>query len=164
MLIRYGLLRWKAKLGRIITAVILIPCIATTIRIIPVLQSPIESYFTGERLSILRNLLATVGGALVGATAIGFSVVMIAVQLNFARIPHGLFRMLSADVRLLGTFASTFILTIGVAVLSLIPDASWAVAALVIAIWRNVLVLVLFLSTYQRALVLVNPDERQTAK
>ena len=73
-----------------------------------------HAYFNPERFTLLRNLLATTGGALVGATAIGFSVVMIAVQLNFARMPHGLFRKLSSDIRLLGTFAATFLLAIGV--------------------------------------------------
>jgi hypothetical protein len=63
----------------------------------------------------LRNLFASIGGALGGATAIGFSVVMIAVQLNFARMPHGLFRKLSLDFRLLGAFAATFVLAIAVA-------------------------------------------------
>jgi hypothetical protein len=110
--------------------VILILLIATILLIIPVLQPGLESYFTGERFTVLRNLLATIGGALVGATAIGFSVVMIAVQLNFARIPHGVFRKLSADIRLLGAFAVTFILAAVVAALSLIPDASWATTAI----------------------------------
>lgn len=62
------------------------------------LQELIGPYFAPPRFEVLRNLLATTGGALIGATAIGFSVVMIAVQLNFARMPHGLFRKLSSDV------------------------------------------------------------------
>jgi hypothetical protein len=78
--------------------VILILLIATTLLIIPVLQPGLESYFTGECFTVLRNLLATIGGALVGATAIGFTVVMIAVQLNFARIPHGIFFGSSARI------------------------------------------------------------------
>jgi hypothetical protein len=134
--------------------------IATTLLIIPVLQPGLESYFTSERLTVLRNLLATIGGALVGATAIGFSVVMIAVQLNFARIPHGLFRKLSADIRLLGAFAVTFILAAVVAALSLIPDASWATAAITAAVWGNALILLLFFYGYRRALDLVNPLEQ----
>src|SRR5262249_11040080 len=62
--------------------------------------------------------------------------------------------------RLLGAFALTFILALGVAAISLIPDASWAAAALVLAIWGNVLILILFLYAYQRALKLVNPLEQ----
>jgi hypothetical protein len=160
VLMRYSLLHWRVRHGRIVAPVILILLIATTLLIIPVLQPGLESYFTGERLAILRNLLATIGGALVGATAIGFSVVMIAVQLNFARIPHGLFRKLSADIRLLGAFAVTFILAAVVAALSLIPDASWATAAITAAVWGNALILLLFLYGYRRTLDLVNPLEQ----
>ena len=81
-------------------------------------------------------------------------------RLNFARIPHGLFRKLSTDFRLLGAFALTFILAIAVALLSLIPDASWAAVALGIATWGNMLILVLFFYAYRRALDLVNPLEQ----
>src|SRR5262249_3327197 len=139
----------------------LILLIAATALITPALQTFVGPYFaTGDRLAVLRNLLATTGAALLGATAIGFSVVMIAVQLNFARIPHGLFRKLSTDFRLLGAFALTFVLAITVAALSLIPDVSWAAKALVIAVWGNILSLILFLYAYRRALKLVNPLEQ----
>jgi hypothetical protein len=149
------------KFGRLVTPGILILLIAATVLITPALQAFVEPYFaTADRLTVLRNLLATIGAALLGATAIGFSVVMIAVQLNFARIPHGLFRKLSADFRLLATFASTFVLAISVAVLSLIPDVSWAAKALIIATWGNILSLILFLYAYRRALKLVNPLEQ----
>ena len=149
------------KFGRIIMPSIFILLIAATALITPALQAFVEPYFTvAERLAVLRNLLATIGGALIGATAISFSVVMIAVQLNFARIPHGLFRKLSTDVRLLGTFTLTFVLALGVAALSLIPDASWVAGALVLATWGNILSLVLFLYAYRRALKLVNPLEQ----
>jgi hypothetical protein len=138
----------------IVTLAVLI--IVSAIFVLP-LQQATESYFSGDRLFLLRNLLATTGGALIGATAIGFSVVMIAVQLNFARMPHGLFRELSSDFRLLGAFATTFILAIGVAALSLMPDASWSAVALLAATWATVLILVLFLYGYRRALNLINP-------
>ena len=94
---------------------------------------------------------------MIGATAIGCSVVMIAVQLNFARIPHGLFRRLSSDFRLLGAFAATFIIAILVAGLALIPDAGWSAIALVTVIWSTFLILLLFFYGYRRALALINP-------
>jgi len=93
----------------------------------------------------------------VGATAIGFSVVMIAVQLNFARMPHGLFRTLSSDFTLLGTFGATFLLAIGVSALSLVPDASWSALASIGAIWASLLILIFFFYGYKRALDLINP-------
>jgi hypothetical protein len=121
------------------------------------LQKSVGEYFNAERFAVMRNLFATTGGALIGATAIGFSVVMIAVQLNFARIPQDLFRKLSSDVRLLGAFAATFLLAIGVAGLSLVPDATWSVTSLIGGVWATLLILILFFYGYRRALALINP-------
>jgi hypothetical protein len=157
ILTRYGLQNRLARHSRIGTSVALIAFIIASYLFAPALQGAVESYFTADRLSLLRNLLATTGGALVGATAIGFSVVMIAVQLNFARMPHGLFRMLSSDFRLLGAFAMTFLLAIGVSALSLVPDASWSAIALISATWATLLILLLFFYGYRRALDLINP-------
>jgi hypothetical protein len=156
-LLRYGFKRRMIARRRILVILVLLMLVvASAILVLPFRQSA-ETYFSAERLSFLRNMLATIGGALVGATAIGFSVVMIAVQLNFARMPHGLFRKLSSDVQLLGAFAATFILAIAVAALSLMPDASWSVEALLVATWSTALILVLFLYGYRRALDLINP-------
>ncbi|WP_145927619.1 DUF2254 domain-containing protein [Bradyrhizobium neotropicale] len=151
--VRYRLARWGS--AAIVAA--LIASILASFFFSQALQPALESYFNSERFPLLRNLLATTGGALIGATAIGFSVVMIAVQLNFARMPHGFFRKLSADFRLLGAFAATFVLAIGVSGLSLIPDASWSAIAVAGAIWSTLLILVLFLYGYRRALDLINP-------
>jgi hypothetical protein len=122
------------------------------------LRASFDAFFSvGDRIALLRTLLVTLGGALIGATAIGFSVVMFAVQINFARMPHGLFRQLSSDARLLGAFATTFLLAFGVAALSLIPGAHWAAAALIASVWATLLILMLFLFAYKRALALINP-------
>jgi uncharacterized membrane protein len=131
---RYYTLRWIA---RNIAAAISILVVAFTILaaiLVPAVQRTVEPFFmSGDQLAILRNLLVALGGALIGATAISFSVVMFAVQINFARTPHGLFRKLSTDLKLLGAFIATFLLAVGVAALSLIPDASQAGAAIVAA-------------------------------
>jgi hypothetical protein len=97
------------------------------------------------------------GGALLGATAIGFSVVMLAVQLNFARIPHGLFRRVTSDFRLIGAFAATFALAGVVMAFSVIPEKSWAALALIVTVYAAVAVLLLFIYAYRRALALINP-------
>ena len=122
------------------------------------LQTATAAYFNPARFAVLRNLFESAGGALIGATAIGFSVVMIAVQLNFARMPHGLFRKLSSDVRLLGAFAATFLLALCVSALALVPNADWSAIALIWAGWATVLILTLFFYGYRRALALINPD------
>ena len=143
--------------GAAIASIFFLAFISASFLAAPKFQSLTAAYLAGEKFGVLRNLLATVGGALIGATAIGFSVVMIAVQLNFARMPHGLFRRLSSDLRLLGSFAATFILAIGVSVLSLVPDASWSGIVLICALWQTVLILVLFFYGYRRSLDLINP-------
>jgi hypothetical protein len=155
---RYHTMLWAnrhvgAIVATLLTAFIFLSAVTT-----PAIQNVVGQFFaTDERLATLRNFLVALGGALVGATAIGFSVVMFAVQMNFARTPYGLFRKLSSDFRLLGAFAATFFLALGVGVVSLIPDASWVAIALVSAGWATVLILVLFLYAYRRALKLINP-------
>lgn len=157
ILTEFGVRRRIRRHVRAIVAVALVILIAVSAALAPALQTATGAYFDAERFAVLRNLLATAGGALIGATAIGFSVVMIAVQLNFARMPHGLFRKLSSDVQLLGTFATTFLLAIAVAVLSLVPDATWSAFAVISAGWGTLLILILFFYGYRRALVLINP-------
>jgi hypothetical protein len=157
ILIRYGLQTRLARNGPAAIMAALVAFLIVGFVFTHIFQAPVEAYFNPDRFTLLRNLLGTTGGALLGATAIGFSVVMIAVQLNFARMPHGLFRKLSSDFRLLGTFAATFVLAIGVSALSLVPSASWSAVALIGAIWVTLLILILFLYGYQRALDLINP-------
>jgi hypothetical protein len=155
--LRYDLQSRLARHRRIVIGATIVIAPIVSVWLAPLLQNAVGGYFNSERFPLLRGLLATTGGALVGATAIGFSVVMIAVQLNFARMPHGLFRRLSSDPRLLGAFAVTFVLAIGVSALSLVPDPSWAALALILAAWGTLLILILFLYGYWRALYLINP-------
>lgn len=100
------------------------------------------------------------GGSLVGSAAIAFSLVMFAMQVNVERMPHGLFRKFSSDPKLLGAFAGTFLLAIGVATLSLIPDRSRLAVTILIAAWGTVLILILFLYSYRRALTLISPTQQ----
>jgi len=78
-------------------------------------------------------------------------------QVNIERMPHGLFRRLSADWRLLSGFAGTFLLAVAVAALSLDTGSHRIGLAVFGAFWGTVLVLALFLYGYRRALILVNP-------
>jgi hypothetical protein len=147
--------------GTAAAAIVLLFLVATSAVMIPSLQRVLEPRFVAEQgLASLRTLFVTLGGALVGATAIAFSVVMFAVQINFARMPHGLFRKLSSDWRLLSAFTGTFMLAIAVATLSLIPDKSWLALAVSAAVWATALILVLFLYAYRRALILINPSQQ----
>nr|WP_164718660.1 DUF2254 family protein [Bradyrhizobium sp. LVM 105] len=155
--LRYSVQSRLEKRGTIIVSATIIFAIICSYLLAPLVQNQLGGYFNLDRLAALRSLLGTIGGALVGATAIGFSVVTVAVQLNFARMPHGLFIRLSSDPKLLGAFAGTFLLAVGVSTLSLIPDAEWVAFALITAAWGTLLILVLFLYGYRRALSLINP-------
>jgi hypothetical protein len=155
--LRYDLQNLLMRHGAIIIGTAILGALIATFLLAPALQNVVGGYFDNERFALLRGLFASTGGALVSATAIGFSVVMIAVQLNFARMPHALFRRLSSDRKLLGAFAGTFLLAIGVSALSIVPNTSWAALALIAAVWGALLILILFLYGYRRALYLVNP-------
>jgi uncharacterized membrane protein len=65
-------------------------------------SASITVYFSGaSQISNLRTLLVTVGGSLIGAAAISFSLIMFAMQINVDRMPHGLFFKFSTDIRVL---------------------------------------------------------------
>ena len=92
--------------------------------------------------------------------AIVTSLVLFAMQVNVERMPHGLFRRLSEDRKLLGAFAITFVLAIGVATISTVTVQARLAVVLVSASWAIVFILGLFLYAYRRALRLINPLEQ----
>lgn len=112
------------------------------------------------RLDTLTDLLLGVGTALIGGTAIAFSLILFAMQVNVERMPHGLFRRLSSDRRLLGAFVGSFALSAGVASASLVSSSAYASFALAFALGAGVLTLMLFLYAYRRALHLINPAQQ----
>lgn len=124
-------------------------------------QSELESYFSSkDRLSDLRSLLLTLGGALMGAAAISFTLIMFAMQVNVERMPHGLFRKFSTDVRIKWYFVFIFTFAIAVTSTSLIPDESLVVYAILTSVWFTGFVILLFLYAYRRALSLINPIQQ----
>jgi len=128
---------------------------------VPALQNLLQPIFATEAaLSSLGSFLLTIGGALIGAAAIVSSLVLFAMQVNVERMPHGLFRRLSADRRLLSAFAATFILAVVIASLSLYVDQQRVGAIAFIAFWGTAINLGLFLYGYRRALILVNPAQQ----
>ena len=157
----YRLSFWKARYGSLATIVFLILLIVVSGILAPTFQAALEPYFsTEERSAGFRTLLVTLGGSLIGAAAIAFSLIMFAMQVNVERMPHGLFRKFSSDPRLLGAFATTFLLAIAIATMSLIPDTSWLAVATLTACWGTALILVLFLYAYRRALRLISPTQQ----
>lgn len=126
----------------------------------PMAEPAVQGFGDKEHLLSLQQFLVTLGGSLIGATAIAFSLVMFAIQINVERMPHGLFRKLSSDVRLLSAFVVTFILATGVAALSLLAEPTLIARTLVLALWGVILILMLFLYAYKRALDLISPDQQ----
>ena len=156
--LRYRVLLWRSRHGTIAAIIALAAVFALSTLSIPMLQGRLGPYFAAEaRLDALRALFLTLGGALVGAAAIVTSLVLFAMQVNVERMPHGLFRRLSGDRRLLGAFALTFVLAVAVAAVSLVPDANHIGVANFAAGWGTILILILFLYGYQRALLLISP-------
>lgn len=101
--------------------------------------------------------MLAIGGALIGATAIAFSFIMFAMQVNVERMPHGLFRKFSTDKRLMGTFIAGFLLAIGIACASLVSQSLLIAKTLWAAAWAVFLILIGLLYAYRRALSLINP-------
>lgn len=124
----------------------------------PALQTYLEPYFSQPgRIDSFKALYLSLGGAMIGATAIAFSLIMFAMQVNVERMPHGLFRKFSSDAKLLGAFTSTFSLALIITVLSLIPDKSWVSIATLVTVWCSFLIILLFVLAYRRALILISP-------
>lgn len=154
----YRRVLWQRRFGPIAVAIILAALIVFSTYWLPLLQASLEPYFKNEpQVAALRAFLVQLGGSLIGAVAIVSSLVLFAMQVNIERMPHGLFRRLSADRKLLGAFAATFLLAISIVSLSLIPDVQWVGVAVLAALWGTALILALFLYGYRRALLLVNP-------
>ncbi|KDB58217.1 hypothetical protein AZ16_1187 [Bordetella bronchiseptica B18-5 (C3)] len=159
--VRIRLDHWRQHHGLKLAMIVLLAAMLSSVFAMPLLQRVAGGYFSGgESLATLRTLLGGTGAALIGAAAIAFSLVVFAMQINVERMPHGLFRRLSSDRKLLGSFLGSFLTAVVVAATSLIPDGGWAIPAIVTALWGIATIVLLFLYAYQRALQLINPIEQ----
>lgn len=155
---QYQLGVWKLRYGNIAFYAVLFLLVSASAYLSPALQNVLASYYSTEHtIEGLRGLILNAGTALIGAAAIVTSLVLFAMQVNIERMPHGLFRRLSADRKLLGAFASAFLLAIGVATLSTFVDKARLALVVLAASWAVVFILISFMYAYRRALVLINP-------
>ena len=155
---QYQLDVWKLRHGRIAFVAVLLLFVSASIFLSSALQKVLAGFYsTAPALETLRGLILSVGSALIGAAAIVTSLVLFAMQVNIERMPHGLFRRLSADRKLLGAFALSFLLAIFVATLSTFVDQARLAQVVLAASWAVVLILISFMYAYRRALVLINP-------
>ncbi|KTD48147.1 hypothetical protein Lrub_1476 [Legionella rubrilucens] len=154
-----SVIRYK-KIG---ITLVLVSLFILNILVYPKINKIVEPYYQiGDRINGLQTLFIALGGAMIGATAIAFSLIMFAMQVNVERMPYGLFRKFSADLRLLGLFVIVFFLAITIACLSLISNVTWVTTTVLIAIWSTVFIIIFFLVAYRRALILISPIEQLT--
>ncbi|MGE1174805.1 hypothetical protein [Pseudomonas sp. BW7P1] len=152
------LVKWSGQHGFKLLTTIAAIAFGTTLIMVPALQRASNGFFIiPENLAALKSLLAGTSSALIGATAIAFSLILFAMQVNVERMPHGLFKRLSSDWILLGNFLTSFLSALTVGSLSLIPSSELATLAITITIWAIVLILSLFILSYRRALLLISP-------
>lgn len=155
---QYLIAAWRTRRAGLVLGVLLLLLLALSVYLSPMIQTELEANYASEKgIEALRSLVLNLGSTLIGAAAIVSSLVMFAMQVNIERMPHGLFRRLSADSKLLGAFAGAFILAISVAVLSVVTEASRLAIVVLAAGWGIVLILALFMYAYRRALTLINP-------
>ncbi|VEB35474.1 Uncharacterised protein [Legionella sainthelensi] len=127
----------------------------------PIIKTHVNIYFSiNDRIDSLKSLFLGLGGALIGATAIAFSLIMFAMQVNVGRLPYGLFKKFSTDSKLLSLFVFIMILAISICSMSLIQDSEWATMFSVFTFWGVFLIILLTLTAYRRALSLISPFEQ----
>jgi hypothetical protein len=159
--VKHGLQhRWFANRGK---TEFFLWLIALTVLVLAskLAHSPFQPYLRDDKfVDTLRDTALQLGSSLLGATAIVASLVLFAMQVNVERLPHGLFRRLSADNRLLASFGVSFVASILVACFPLITPIEWTEWAISAAILLTLVVLRLFLAAYRRSLKLINPIEQ----
>lgn len=159
--IRSWFLYENAKFKLIIWWVFLFLAIAASLILSSDFQSLLKPYFSGtDSVATLKNFLLTLGGALIGAAAIAFSLIMFAMQVNVERMPHGLFRKFSSDKKLLGYFVITFIIAISLACLSFVPSKDNVALSIIGAFWGTFFLFIFLLVAYRRALNLISPTQQ----
>ena len=156
--IQYQLDVIKRRYEKYVWCFFLLLLVSVSAYLSPVLQELLtRCYPTDREIEGLRGLFLNVGSALIGAAAIVSSLVLFAMQVNIERMPHGLFSRLSTDNKLLGAFASAFLLAICVATLSTFVEQAHLALVVLAASWAIALILIAFLYAYRRALVLISP-------
>lgn len=147
---------------RIIEFIVWTTFLAVLVVVSPRLHTWLAPIASEEQMESLRGLISTVGGAMIGATAIVTSFILFAMQVNVDRLPHSLFRRFSTDPALLGIFGLSFAASVAGTSLTLIADARFFALLIVLAVVSLALVLRLLLHAYRRSLKLINPIEQLT--
>jgi hypothetical protein len=112
-------------------------------------------------ISNLETVLTTLGGALIGAAFIAFSLIMFSMQVNIERMPHGLFFRFGKDAFILLMFVATLVSGIVVCFSStLLHDPANLSASISLAFWGTITIITFVIQAYERTLFLINPAEQ----
>ncbi|ABZ76695.1 hypothetical protein Shal_2136 [Shewanella halifaxensis HAW-EB4] len=108
----------------------------------------------------LKAISLTIGGGLLGFTAIVFSLLLFSLQINLQRLRYLDFYRFSADRHVLGYLLSCLIVSISIIAASLfiVESSSGQHAALMF--WAVVLFTFLLIFSYKRAIQLIDPIEQ----
>lgn len=105
----------------------------------------------------LSNLFLNTGTALIGASAIVFTLIIFTLQVNIERMPYGLFNTLSSDKKILLSFILTVLLSLSIAIFSVLIDQYNKQFFSFLYLLFIALIINLFLFAYKRSLHLINP-------
>lgn len=140
---------------------VIVSLIILNICIYPTIKKHVNVYFgINDHIDTVQSLFLGLGTALIGATAIAFSLIMFAMQVNVERLPYGLFKKFSTDKKLLSLFICIMLLAIAISTMSLIQDAKWATIVCCFVFWSILLIILLTITAYRRALTLISPFEQ----
>jgi len=116
-----------------------------------------SDFATPQRVSTLQSLLLTVGGQLVGVSALVFALVTFALQANLTRMPFTLFARITSDRPLMGYFLGIFVFCLMIVSLSLVTTQPNAGTITLLALWALSGILLLVFLSFRRALNLISP-------
>lgn len=116
-----------------------------------------NSIFSSIEDSKLSNLFLNTGTALIGASAIVFTLIIFTLQVNIERMPYGLFNTLSSDKKILISFVLALILSLSIAVFSILIDQYNKLVFSFLYLLLISMIINLFLFAYKRSLHLINP-------
>lgn len=121
-----------------------------------IINTTVEYIPDAETFKSLQPIFLNVGSALIGSTAIIFSIIIFTLQVNNERVPYGVFIKLSRDKKLFALFITALILSVCIAIFSFL-SAKYALYTIQIAILFFVIILSCFIYSYTRALDLISP-------
>lgn len=155
----YRIHGWGSRNVVCLLFVVLLAALAAILLFKPCIDQLVQQsgFATSERISTLQSLLLTVGGQLVGVSALVFALVTFALQANLSRMPFTLFARITSDRRLMGYFLGIFIFCLMIVSLSLVTTQPNAGTITLLALWALSGILLLVFLSFRRALDLISP-------